>query len=137
MPAPFKASEEFKGKKVVIVSVPGAFTPGCQAFHIPPYMENINKIAEKGVDMVVVIASNDAFVMSAWGKVNGATKDSKVKFMSDVSTCKSRIAVGYIDADDRLEQDVLQQELRLGCRYGRQKRPLGDDRREGWYRQLC
>ncbi|KAI7621299.1 hypothetical protein KC346_g3694, partial [Hortaea werneckii] len=44
MPAPFKASEEFKGKKVVIVSVPGAFTPGCQAFHVPPYIENLNKI---------------------------------------------------------------------------------------------
>ncbi|KAI7660689.1 hypothetical protein KC318_g9923 [Hortaea werneckii] len=83
MPAPFKASEEFKGKKVVIVSVPGAFTPGCQAFHVPPYIENLNKIADKGVDMVVVIASNDAFVMSAWGKVNGVKPDSKLKFMSD------------------------------------------------------
>ncbi|KAI7110539.1 hypothetical protein KC324_g20081, partial [Hortaea werneckii] len=73
----------FKGKKVVIVSVPGAFTPGCQAFHVPPYIENLNKIADKGVDMVVVIASNDAFVMSAWGKVNGVKPDSKLKFMSD------------------------------------------------------
>lgn len=90
LPEEYDASKEFKGKKVVIVSVPGAFTPGCQARHIPPYLENINKIAEKGVDLVVVIASNDSWVMAAWGKANGVTGDSKVKFMSDSKTFFSK-----------------------------------------------
>lgn len=90
MPQPFDASKEFSGKKVVLVSVPGAFTPGCQAFHVPPYLENLNKIAEKGVDMVLVIASNDAFVMSAWAKVNGVKPDSKIMFMSDSKTFFSK-----------------------------------------------
>ena len=75
MPQEYNASEEFKGKKVILVSVPGAFTPGCQGRHLPPYLENIDKIAEKGVDLVVVIAFNDAWVMSAWGKVNGTSPD--------------------------------------------------------------
>ena len=108
----FDASKEFQGKKVVLVSVPGAFTPGCQAMHIPPFIENINKISEKGVDMVVVIASNDAWVMyaslntlyhclndplmfcfgrAAWAKVNGVDGDSKIKFMCDKEQYSKKI----------------------------------------------
>lgn len=71
LPEVFDASKEFKGKRVILVSVPGAFTPGCQARHLPPYIENLDRLTEKGVDMVVVIASNDCFVMNAWGKANG------------------------------------------------------------------
>lgn len=83
LPQSYDASKEFAGKKVVLVSVPGAFTPSCQAYHIPPYIQNFDKLQSKGVDLVVVIASNDPFVMSAWGKVNGCTEGSKVLFMSD------------------------------------------------------
>ncbi|KAK5115080.1 hypothetical protein LTR62_001777 [Meristemomyces frigidus] len=98
IPQPYNASEEFKGKKVVLVSVPGAFTPGCHANHVPPYIKNFDKLQQKGVDLVIVIASNDAFVMSTaahedqqtaadgWGKVSGAAKGSKVLFMSDTKT---------------------------------------------------
>jgi peroxiredoxin len=50
------------------VSVPGAFTPSCSAYHIPPYIAQIDKLADKGVDFVVVIASNDSWVMSAYVK---------------------------------------------------------------------
>jgi peroxiredoxin len=57
--------------------------------HVPPYLQNEDKLASKGVDLVVVIASNDPFVMNAWGKVNGCTKDSKVLFMSDSSFAKN------------------------------------------------
>jgi peroxiredoxin len=57
--------------------------------HIPPYLENEKELTSKGVDLVVVIASNDPFVMNAWGKVNGCTKDSKVLFMSDSSFAKN------------------------------------------------
>lgn len=90
MPQEYDASKEFAGKKVVIVSVPGAFTPGCQAFHIPPYLQNLDKLQSQGVDLVVVIASNDAWVMSAWGKVNGVKGDSKILFMSDTKTFFSK-----------------------------------------------
>lgn len=70
MPQEYDASQQWKGKKVVLVSVPGAFTPGCQANHLPPYIQNIEKLKGKGVDVVAVIAFNDSWVMSAWGKVN-------------------------------------------------------------------
>ncbi|EME49677.1 hypothetical protein DOTSEDRAFT_58872 [Dothistroma septosporum NZE10] len=90
LPQSFDASKEFAGKKVVLVSVPGAFTPGCQALHIPPYFTNLDKLLQKGVDLVVVIASNDSFVMAAWGKVNGAKEDTKIRFMSDTKTFFSK-----------------------------------------------
>ncbi|KAM3419340.1 hypothetical protein BST61_g5272 [Cercospora zeina] len=90
LPQAYDASSKFSGKKVVLVSVPGAFTPGCQAFHLPPFLQKIDQLQAKGIDLVVVIASNDAFVMSAWGKVNGATEDSKVLFMSDTRTSFSK-----------------------------------------------
>ncbi|KAK3673154.1 hypothetical protein LTR78_006994 [Recurvomyces mirabilis] len=86
IPQTYDASEEFKNKKVVLVSVPGAFTPGCHANHVPPYMKDFSKLQEKGVDLVVVIGFNDAFVMNGWGKVNGAGPDSKILFMSDTKS---------------------------------------------------
>jgi alkyl hydroperoxide reductase 1 len=56
----------------------GAFTPGCQAFHLPPYVKKISEFKEKGVDVVAFIAFNDAWVMNAWGKVNGVTGEDLV-----------------------------------------------------------
>ena len=67
--------KEFKNKKVVLVAVPGAFTPTCQVSHVPSYLNNADKLKAQGVDQVLVIASNDPFVMSAWAKANGI-KDS-------------------------------------------------------------
>ncbi|KJX95669.1 peroxisomal matrix protein [Zymoseptoria brevis] len=86
IPQEYDASKEFAGKKVVLVSVPGAFTPSCSAYHIPPYIAQIDKLTAKGVDFVVVIASNDSWVMNAWGKVNGVKGDSKIMFMSDTKS---------------------------------------------------
>ncbi len=57
----------------------GAFTPGCSVRHLPAYLENLPKIKEKGVDVVAVVAFNDAWVMSAWGKANGVTGDDIVR----------------------------------------------------------
>jgi alkyl hydroperoxide reductase 1 len=82
----YDASKEWKGKKVVLVSVPGAFTPGCQARHLPPYIGNLEKILDKGVNLVAVMASNDGFVMSAWGKVNGVKDSERIIFLSDTKT---------------------------------------------------
>ena len=58
---------------------PGAFTPTCQAQHIPPYIKGLEELRSKGVDIVAVIASNDGWVMNAWGKINGVGGDGIVR----------------------------------------------------------
>ena len=58
----------FAGKKGVIFAVPGAFTPGCSKTHLPGYIADAEAIKAKGIDLIVCIAVNDAFVMSAWGE---------------------------------------------------------------------
>lgn len=62
----------FKGKKVVLFAVPGAFTPGCSNTHLPGYVVNADAILDKGVDSIICMAVNDAFVMDAWGKAQNA-----------------------------------------------------------------
>ncbi|EMD32375.1 peroxiredoxin PRX5 [Gelatoporia subvermispora B] len=73
--------DEWKGKKVVLISVPGAFTPTCHVNHIPPYLEKFEEFKAKGVDVIAVLAANDAFVMSGWGRFLGF-KD-KILALSD------------------------------------------------------
>ena len=58
----------FAGKKVVLFSVPGAFTPTCDAKHLPGFVEKAGDLKAKGVDTVACMAVNDVFVMNAWGK---------------------------------------------------------------------
>lgn len=70
-PGAMSSEELFSGKKVVLVSVPGAFTPTCSASHLPGFMKNIDKLKAKGVDTVAFVAVNDVFVMDAWGKDQG------------------------------------------------------------------
>ena len=71
-PSPVQSGEYFKGKKVVLFSVPGAFTPTCSAKHLPGYVENAAAIKAKGVDEIVCTAVNDGFVMGAWGRAAGS-----------------------------------------------------------------
>ncbi|ROV95327.1 hypothetical protein VSDG_06072 [Cytospora chrysosperma] len=85
LPVKYNASKEFKDKKVVVVAVPGAFTPTCSEKHIPTFIEEKAALKAKGVDHVIVIAYNDPFVMSAWGKSNDVTDDF-ILFMSDIDT---------------------------------------------------
>lgn len=69
---------EFANKKVVLVAVPGAFTPTCQQQHVPSYLAKLEEFKSKGVDQIIFIASNDAWVMAAWGKANGVKDESIV-----------------------------------------------------------
>jgi len=62
----------FAGKKVVMFAVPGAFTPTCSVSHLPGYVSVADKLAEKGVDSIICLSVNDAFVMDAWGKSQNA-----------------------------------------------------------------
>ncbi len=70
----------FKGRKVVLVAVPGAFTPTCHRNHLPGYVQKLDEIKAKGVDAVLVTAVNDIFVMEAWAKSAGA---EGIEFLSD------------------------------------------------------
>lgn len=71
-PKPITTAELFDGKKVALFAVPGAFTPGCSVTHLPGFVVNADKIKAKGVDSIVCLAVNDAFVMDAWGKAQNA-----------------------------------------------------------------
>jgi peroxiredoxin len=73
-PAPISTSEIFNNKKVVLFSVPGAFTPTCSARHLPGYVELAEEIFGAGVDTIACVAVNDVFVMNAWGKSASADK---------------------------------------------------------------
>ncbi len=64
--------ELFAGKKVVVFAVPGAFTPTCSEAHLPGYIALADKIKAKGIDEIVCMSVNDAFVMDAWGKSQNA-----------------------------------------------------------------
>lgn len=67
-PGALSADELFAGKKVVLVSVPGAFTPTCSASHLPGFLQHAAAISGKGVDSIAFISVNDIWVMDAWGK---------------------------------------------------------------------
>jgi peroxiredoxin len=71
-PVDIATDDIFGGKKVVLFAVPGAFTPGCSITHLPGYVVNADKIKAKGVDTIVCMAVNDAFVMGAWGQAQNA-----------------------------------------------------------------
>jgi peroxiredoxin len=71
-PAELSSEELFGGKKVVLFALPGAFTPTCSASHLPGFVANADKIKAKGVDDIVCLSVNDAWVMDAWGKDQNA-----------------------------------------------------------------
>ena len=78
-PKPKTTDEIFKGKKVVLFAVPGAFTPTCNNTHLPGFLNNAAAIKAKGVDTIAVTGVNDVFVMEAWKKATGA--DGKIEFL--------------------------------------------------------
>jgi peroxiredoxin len=80
-PQPVDSEDYFRGRRVAIFSVPGAFTPTCSARHLPGFVERAEDIKGKGVDEVACVAVNDAFVMQAWGEQAGV--DGKVTMLAD------------------------------------------------------
>ncbi len=82
-PKEVTTEELFHGKKVVVFAVPGAFTPTCSAKHLPGFVQHASEFAAKGVDTVVCMAVNDAFVMGAWSRDQGV--DEKIVMLADGS----------------------------------------------------
>ena len=80
-PKPMTTDEVFKGKKVVLFAVPGAFTPTCTKNHLPGYITNSAAIKAKGIDTIAVTGVNDQFVFDAWKKQSGG--EGKVEFLAD------------------------------------------------------
>jgi len=76
-----KTDDLFKGKKVVLFALPGAFTPTCSAKHLPGFVQNADAIKKKGVDAIACLSVNDAFVMDAWGKAQNVGE--KVMMLAD------------------------------------------------------
>ena len=75
------SDDYFKGKRVALFSVPGAYTPTCSAKHLPGFVEKASDLKAKGIDEIACTAVNDAFVMGAWGKANGV--EGKVTMLAD------------------------------------------------------
>ena len=73
----------FRGKKVALFAVPGAFTRTCSQRHLPSYLTHAEELKAKGVDTIACVAVNDQFVMNAWGKEHGA--DGKIVMLGDGS----------------------------------------------------
>jgi peroxiredoxin len=71
-PEAVQSADYFKGKRVALFSVPGAFTPTCSAKHLPGYVEKAAELKAKGIDEIACTAVNDAFVMGAWNKAGGS-----------------------------------------------------------------
>lgn len=80
-PKDVTVGEVFGGKKVVLFAVPGAFTPTCSMKHLPGFVEKAADIKSKGVDEIVCLSVNDAFVMGAWGEASQAK--GKVRMLAD------------------------------------------------------
>ena len=80
-PQKTSSKDLFAGRKVVLVGMPGAFTPTCHRNHLPGFLENRDGIIAKGVDEILILSTNDTFVLHAWAEASGG-KD-KVRFVSD------------------------------------------------------
>ena len=95
-PGEISSDELFGGKKVVLVSVPGAFTPTCSKGHLPGFINQADQLSSKGVDTIACMAVNDVFVMHAWGKDRGVGE--KLTLLADGNGEYSRALGLELDA---------------------------------------
>jgi peroxiredoxin len=98
-PQPITTDEIFKGKKVALFGVPGAFTPTCSAKHLPGFLELATTFHEKGIGTIACVSVNDAFVMGAWGKDQGV--GDKVLMLADGSGSFTKAAGLDLDLTER------------------------------------
>lgn len=91
------SDELFAGKKVVLFALPGAFTPTCSASHLPGYVVKSDELFDKGVDRIICLSVNDAFVMDAWGKQHNV--DDRVMMIADGSAHFTRAIGLELDLD--------------------------------------
>jgi peroxiredoxin len=80
-PKTFKSSQIFNEKKIILVSVPGAFTPTCSNEHLPGYVKLYDEFKKKGIDDIYFVAANDPFVMEAW--INSTAEKKQIKYLAD------------------------------------------------------
>jgi glutaredoxin/glutathione-dependent peroxiredoxin len=81
MPQAVRTGDVLGTGKVVLFAVPGAFTPGCSKVHLPGFVQRADEVLAKGVDRIACVAVNDAWVMDAWGKSQGAS--GKISMLAD------------------------------------------------------
>ncbi len=98
-PNQFSVADLTRGKKVVIFGLPGAFTPTCSAKHVPSYVANYDALKRKGVDEIICMAVNDAFVMGAWARDQHTA--GKVRMMGDGSATYAKALGLDLDLDAR------------------------------------
>src|SRR4051812_27035159 len=98
----------FAGKNVVMFTLPGAFTPTCSKHHLPDYVARRDDLAARGVDLVVCLSVNDAWVMKAWAEAHDAL--GKIVMLADGTGALSR-ALG-------IEVDLTGAGLGMRCRRG-------------------
>ncbi|GAA5897895.1 hypothetical protein JCM5296_004963 [Sporobolomyces johnsonii] len=112
LPSKITTEKDFKGKKVVIFGVPGAFTKTCSENHLPPYVADFDKFKSKDVDAIYCISSNDLFVMSAWGRVMKAgdkvvcISDSQLAWLKQVGLTQDLSRVGFGERSARFAMVV-------------------------------
>jgi peroxiredoxin len=95
-PASITTDELFKGKRVVLFSVPGAFTPTCSKTHLPGFVQNASALKAKGIDTIACLAVNDVFVMDAWAKSAGA--EGKILMLADGNAAYTKALGLELDA---------------------------------------
>jgi len=98
-PGPITTDEIFAGKKVALFGLPGAFTRTCSAKHLPGYIQNAAALRAKGIDAIVCVSVNDAFVMGAWGRDRGAGDD--VMMLADGAARFAKAAGLDVDMSDK------------------------------------
>ncbi len=98
-PSAVSTDDFFKGRKVVLFAVPGAFTPTCSAKHVPGFLNNAAEIKAKGVDAIACVSVNDAFVMGAWGKDQGV--GDNIAMLADGSGDFTKAAGLELDLSER------------------------------------
>ena len=104
-PSGISTDEIFSGKKVAVFGLPGAFTPTCSAKHLPGYVQNADALKAKGIDTIVCLSVNDAFVMGAWGTDQNV--GDNVLMLADGSATLSK-AMG-------LELDLTERNMGVRC----------------------